>query len=45
VPGVIPPNDPEVLRYITFLPPAVIGPPYIYFAIALAFVFVIVVFL
>lgn len=47
VPGIISPapNDPIVLNYIKYMPPGVIGPPYIYFAVAVAFVFVIVVFL
>ena len=45
VPGITPPTDPAVLNYINFMPPKVIGPPYIYFAVAVAFVFVIVVFL
>ncbi|MEK7324761.1 MAG: CvpA family protein [Chloroflexota bacterium] len=47
LPGIIPPppNDSNILNYIKYMPPGVIGPPYIYFAVAVAFVFVIVVFL
>jgi hypothetical protein len=39
------PADPAVAGLIPYLPPKVLGPPYIFFAIGAAFVFVIVVFL
>jgi len=42
--GVIAPNDPAVLNYISFLPPKFVGPPWIYFAVGIAFVFVLIVF-
>lgn len=42
---VTPPTDPNVIRYISFLPPKLLGEPYIYFAIGAAFVFVIIVFI
>lgn len=45
LPGISVPTDPSVLNYVKYMPPGVIGPPYIYFAVAVAFVFVIVVFL
>jgi hypothetical protein len=52
VPQVLSPVDPRVTdavttdlsAYIRYLPPQLIGVPYIYFAVALAFVFVIIVF-
>lgn len=44
VSGVITPTDPNVLAYIAFLPPKFVGPPWIYFAVGLAFVFVLIVF-
>ncbi len=52
VPQVLSPADPRVAgavtidlgAYIRYLPPQLIGVPYIYFAVALAFVFVIIVF-
>jgi colicin V production protein len=44
LPFVTPPADPNVLRYIQYLPPKLLGEPYIYFAIGAAFVFVIIVF-
>ncbi len=52
VPQVVSPADPRVAdvvtpsitAYIKYLPPQLIGVPYIYFAVALAFVFVIIVF-
>jgi hypothetical protein len=44
LPIVLPPTDPNVLRYIQYLPPKLLGEPYIYFAIGAAFVFVIIVF-
>lgn len=52
IPQVVSPADPRVAgvvsvdlaAYVKYLPPQLIGPPYIYFAVALAFVFVIVVF-
>jgi hypothetical protein len=44
LPYVIAPTDPRVLNYINYLPPKLLGEPYIYFAIGAAFVFVIIVF-
>ncbi len=44
VPGITPPTEPSVINFINFLPPKVVGVPYIYFAVGLAFVFVIIVF-
>jgi len=52
VPQVLSPADPRVAdaitidlgAYLRYLPPQLIGVPYIYFAVALAFVFVIIVF-
>lgn len=52
VPQVLSPADPRVAgavtidlgAYIRYLPPQLIGVPYIFFAVALAFVFVIIVF-
>jgi hypothetical protein len=52
VPQVYSPADPAVAAavnvdlaaYIRYLPPQLIGIPYIFFAVALAFVFVIIVF-
>ncbi len=41
---VIPPTDPNVLRYIAYMPPRLLGEPYIFFAIGAAFVFVVIVF-
>jgi len=43
--GITAPIEPFAQNFINFLPPKVIGVPYIYFAVGLAFVFVIVVFL
>lgn len=43
--GITAPIEPLAQNFINFLPPKVIGVPYIYFAVGLAFVFVIVVFL
>ncbi|MFQ5408535.1 MAG: CvpA family protein [Anaerolineales bacterium] len=44
--GIIPPEEGSVAaNYLNFLPPRVIGVPHIYFAVGLAFVFVIVVFI
>jgi hypothetical protein len=40
-----PPSEQVRLSMVPYLPPAVLGPPYIFFAIGAAFVFVIVVFL
>jgi len=45
LPGISAPVDERALAYINFLPPKVVGVPYIYFAVGLAFVFVIVVFI
>lgn len=44
LPQVLPPADLRVLGYIPYLPPRLIGVPYLYFAVGLAFVFVIIVF-
>jgi hypothetical protein len=44
VPGVTPPTEPSAINFINFLPPKVVGVPYIFFAVGLAFVFVIIVF-
>lgn len=52
IPNVVSPADPRVAgmvsvdlaAYVKYLPPQLIGAPYIYFAVALAFVFVIIVF-
>jgi len=52
VPQVVSPADPRVsdviavdlAAYVRYLPPNLLGVPYIYFAVALAFVFVIIVF-
>jgi hypothetical protein len=44
LPYITPPADPNVLNYISYLPPKLLGEPYIYFAIGAAFVFVIIVF-
>jgi uncharacterized membrane protein required for colicin V production len=52
VPQVISPADPAIAgavsvdlsAYLRYLPPQLIGVPYIYFAVALAFVFVLIVF-
>ncbi len=45
-PLITPPQDESVMALVAYLPPKVIGgPPYILFAIGIAFVFVIVVFL
>ena len=39
------PVDPDVLEMLRWLPPEVIGEPLIYFAVGLAFVFLLVVFI
>lgn len=44
VPGVTAPTDPSVIAYIGFLAPKFVGPPWIYFAVGIAFVFVLIVF-
>ncbi len=44
LPYITPPTDPNVVLYISYLPPKLFGEPYIYFAIGAAFVFVIIVF-
>jgi hypothetical protein len=44
LPYITPPTDPNVVNLIQFLPPKLLGEPYIYFAIGAAFVFVIIVF-
>ncbi|MBI3764585.1 MAG: CvpA family protein [Chloroflexi bacterium] len=52
LPSIVSPTDPRVggfvgqgvQEYLKYLPPVMIGVPYIYFAVALAFVFVIIVF-
>ncbi len=45
VPYVSPPTDPETLRLVSYMAPAVLGIPTIYFVIVTAFVFVIIVFI
>jgi len=44
LPYITPPTDPSIVAYINYLPPKLLGEPYIYFAIGAAFVFVIIVF-
>ncbi|MGH2523755.1 MAG: CvpA family protein [Anaerolineales bacterium] len=44
LPYVTPPTDPNVVRFVDYLPPKLLGEPYIFFAIGAAFVFVIIVF-
>ncbi len=41
---VLKPLDPAVIKYLEFMPPALLGFPYIIFAVIVAFVFVIIVF-
>ncbi len=41
---VLAPTDPNVLQYLAYMPPKLLGEPYIFFAIGAAFVFVIIVF-
>jgi len=41
---ITPPTDPNIIRYISYLPPKLLGEPYIFFAVGAAFVFVIIVF-
>ena len=41
---VIPPMDPAVINYLNYMPPLLLGFPYIIFALIIGFVFVIIVF-
>jgi uncharacterized membrane protein required for colicin V production len=44
LPYVLPSPDPTVAQLVSYMPPKVLGEPYIFFAIGAAFVFVIIVF-
>lgn len=44
IPYVMPPSDPYTLNLVTYMAPAVLGIPTIYFVVIAAFVFVIIVF-
>ena len=43
--GILPPEADSVKAMLNYMPPELVGPPYIYFGVGLAFVFVIVVFI
>ena len=43
--GILPPQADSVKAMLDYMPPELVGPPYIYFAVGLAFVFVMVVFI
>lgn len=45
VAGITKPTDESVLALLNYMPPEFVGIPYIYFAVGLAFVFVLVVFI
>ncbi|HAJ06387.1 MAG TPA: hypothetical protein DCL76_07530 [Chloroflexi bacterium] len=43
--GIFPPESQSVLDMLDYMPPELVGPPYIYFGLGITFIFVIVVFL
>ena len=43
--GILPPEADSVKAMLNYMPPELVGPPYIYFGVGLAFIFVLVVFI
>jgi hypothetical protein len=45
VAGIFPPESKSVMDMLDYMPPELVGPPYIYFGLGIAFIFIIVVFI
>ena len=45
VAGIFPPESKNVMDMLDYMPPELVGPPYIYFGLGIAFIFIIVVFI